>query len=236
MNEAVGTGPIAKTHTADLTAEEASEKAGKRGRHAILRQMGVDVWLLRHAADDASPALSGPDKPVVAGERDLPTVQADSVGAVLKAPTGTGSDLPLEETTSTLVRPAGRPVAAFSVFCLSKGPVLMLVELGPSKAARRFALDVLAASSGIYGGDTAQLAFEWPQPGVDNNPETLKKALGAFVSKQLSDHAPSRVLISQEVSARLEQIPDGCIELPPLSELMVDGEGKRALWAKLEGR
>jgi hypothetical protein len=71
---------------------------------------------------------------------------------------------------------------------------------------------------------------------VDNNPQTLKKALGAFVAKKLSDQEPSRVLIGQEVSARLEQIPDGSIELAPLAELMVDGERKRALWAELEGR
>jgi hypothetical protein len=198
--------------------------------------MGVDVWLLRRAAHEASPDLSVPDNQVAPGERGLSAAPADSVRAASRTPAGKGSDLAPVEPASAPARSAGRPVAPFSVFCLSKGPVLMLVELGPSKAARRFALDVLAASSGIYGGETAQLAFEWPQPGVDNNPRTLKKALGAFVSKQLSDQAPSRVLIDQEVSARLEQIPDGSIELAPLAELMVDGERKRALWAKLEGR
>jgi hypothetical protein len=218
-------------------ADSKAELEAENARHAILRQMGVDVWLLRRRADEALPGLSAPGGQVVAGAREQPTVQTDSVKAALKATAvGKGRGLPPAETTSTPVRSAGRPVAPFSVFCLSKGPVLMLVELGPSKAARRFALDVLAASSGIYGGDTAQLAFEWPQPGVDNNPQTLKKALGAFVAKQLSDQAPSRVLIGQEVSARLEQIPDGSIELAPLAELMVDGERKRALWAELEGR
>ena len=112
----------------------------------------------------------------------------------------------------------------------------MLVELGRSKAVRRFALDILAASSGVFGGESAQLSFDWPQPGVDNNPSSARKALGAFMSKQLSDQDPALVLIGREVAAHLEQTPAASIELPPLAELMVDGDLKRALWAELEGR
>ncbi len=112
----------------------------------------------------------------------------------------------------------------------------MLVELPRSKAARRFALDVLAASSGQFGGDTSQLAFDWPQPGVDNHSESAQKALGAFVAKQMSDQTPALVLVGREVADRLARVPDDCILMAPLAELMVDGAKKRALWAELEGR
>ena len=112
----------------------------------------------------------------------------------------------------------------------------MLVELARSKAARRFALDIIAASSGQFGGGTAQLAFDWPQPGVDNHADAVRKALGAFVAKQLADQAPALVLVGREVANRLERVPDDCILMAPLAELMVDGDKKRALWAELEGR
>lgn len=109
----------------------------------------------------------------------------------------------------------------------------MLVALGQAKTERRFALDVLAAASGVFGGETAQLAFDWPQPGVENNPDTARRALAAFVAKQLGDRPDGQVLIGAEVVERLEAAPDGCLVLPAMAELMVDGERKRALWQAL---
>ncbi len=177
----------------------------------MLRQMGVDVWLAR----------TGPADPL--SELSVPRVSVPE-------------DLPVERPGPAPARAAGPAVAPFSVACLSKGPVLMLIELGPSKAARRFALDLLAAGSGMFGGESTQLAFDWPQPGVDNNAEAVRKALSAFLSKQIDDLDPSTLLIGREVADRLGQVPDGCILLAPLAELMVDGQKKRSLWTELEGR
>ncbi len=187
----------------------------------MLRQMGVDVWLLRRETAEALAELSAP-------ERLLPTAEPAQTEAAQRAPVAQPEPRPQPPVSGPEVQP-------FSVYCLSKGPVLMLVELGASKAERRFALDVLAASSGLFGGNAAQLAFEWPQPGVDNNPGTVRKALRAFVAKQLGDQQPEQILIGREVAGRLEQLPEGAIELAPLAELMVDGALKRALWAELAG-
>jgi hypothetical protein len=193
-------------------------------KRTMLRQMGVDVWLAR----------SGPGEQLA--ELSAATVGPTASAVQQKVPPPAADRVEPAEPPVTQPQPAGSPVAPFSVLCLVKGRALMLVELGESRSARRFALDVLAASSGIWGGESTHLAFDWPQPGVENQPGTVRKALGAFVSKQLGDHQPSLVLIGREVAERLEQIPDGSVVLAPFAELMVEGEQKRALWAELEGR
>ena len=105
----------------------------------MLRQMGVDVWLLRQQPDAALPGLSAPVGQAPGVERELPAAQAESVRAALEAPVPSGGRASRPaEVSSAPVRSTGRPVAPFSVVCLSKGPALMLVELGLSKAARRF--------------------------------------------------------------------------------------------------
>jgi hypothetical protein len=131
---------------------------------------------------------------------------------------------------------SGPPVAPFSVVCFAKGDVLLLIEPGASRAAVRFAMDLLSAASGIWGGELDRLAFDWPQPGIENNPTTQSRALGAFVGKQIADRDPGLLLIGRDVAGRLEQPVDGCVLLPPLDALMTQGELKRALWAELKAR
>lgn len=200
--------------------------------------MGVDVWLPRTgpaeslaelsaevvapaSRKDPVPNLPEPAVPVAPGEARQP---------VAAAPTGR------EATGNAAGNEAGPPVAPFSVLCLSKGPALMLVEPGGSKAARRFCLDVLAAASGVYGGESAQVAFNWPQPGVQNDKRSAGRALGAFVAKQLGDRAPELVLIDTVSADRLESVPEGSLQLAPVAELMIDAAKKRSLWLELEGR
>jgi hypothetical protein len=219
---------------------EVVENSSARKR-AMLRQMGVDVWLDRTGHSEPLAELSEPE---VSQREDLPSERTDQTplpGEPARSPPRAEIPAPQESTApkepiAPKRQPSGPALAPFSVACLSKGPVLMLVELAPSKAGRRFALDVLAAASGVFGGETTQLAFDWPQPGVDNTPETVRKALGAFVAKQIGDLDPARLLMDREVAGRLERVPDGCVLLAPLAELMVDGQKKRALWTELEGQ
>lgn len=131
---------------------------------------------------------------------------------------------------------AAPPVAPFMVICLSKGDALILIEPTDVKTGRRFAVDVLSAVSGIWGGSVAQLAFDWPQPGIANNEATVTRALGAFISKQVSDNGDGITLIGGELVKRLSEPPDGCVILPPIDALMTQGELKRTLWAELSSR
>lgn len=75
---------------------------------------------------------------------------------------------------------------------------------------------------------------------MDGDLRTLQKALGAFVAKQIDDQmgegSDSIVLIASEVVNRLAEPPADCILLPPLADLMVKADLKRALWAELEGQ
>ena len=205
--------------------------------------MGVDVWLPRTgpaeslaelsaevmapaSRKDPVPNLPEPAVPVAPGEARQPVAAAQTGRETIGNP-------PIGNAAGN---EAGPPVAPFSVLCLSKGPALMLVEPGGSKAARRFCLDVLAAASGVYGGESGQVAFNWPQPGVQNDKRSAGRALGAFVAKQLGDRAPELVLIDTVSADRLESVPEGSLQLAPVAELMIDAAKKRGLWLELEGR
>ena len=208
-------------------------------KHAFLRQMGVDVWLPRtgplEPLAELSAGLAAPAETETAEQR------SDSAGTEPAAPVPPARvrqpvpSAPTDRETTGRTG-SGAALAPFSVLCLSKGPALMLVEPGQSKAARRFCLDVLAAASGLYGGESVQVVFNWPQPGVENDLLSAKKALGAFVAKQLGDQAPELVLVDAISAERLESLPEGSLLLAPVPELMVDAAKKRTLWLELEGR
>ncbi len=127
-------------------------------------------------------------------------------------------------------------VPPFSVVCLAKGDVLLLVEPGSSRAALRFALDLLSAASGIWGGELDQLNFDWPQPGIDDNAAACGRALSAFLGKQINDRDPALIIMGSEMAGRLEQVPEGSVLLPPFASLMTRGELKRELWTALQER
>ena len=199
-------------------------------RRKILQALGVDVWLTRGA-----PAL---EEAAPAAQR-LPQTgrnPAAAVAAELRAP-AVEPELPGRPVVSADKQPApAAPVRPFTVICLSKGDVLMLIEPADLRAGHRFAADVLSALSGIWGGSMTKLAFEWPQPGIANDAQSVRRALGAFVSKQVGDNGDGLTLIGGELVERLPGVPEGCVILPPIDALMTRGELKRALWEELAGR
>lgn len=202
-------------------------------KRALLTEMGVDVWVLRSARPVAPPAQpeAASGRPEVKARRTL------SQPVTPPAPVRDSSPDPaIAVSVATTEVAKAPPVPPFRVACFAKGDVLMLVEPGTAKAAVRFALDLLSAASGIWGGELDRLDFDWPQPGIENNASTRSRALGAFVAKQMGDRDPGLVLVGQEVAERLEQIPAGCLMLPPLGALMTQGELKRQVWAQLQER
>lgn len=121
---------------------------------------------------------------------------------------------------------------------LSRDGAALLAQPADPKAARRFAADLLAAITGVWGGQCRQLIFEWPQAGIDASEESMAKALGAFVAKQVSDNDGGLTLIGAEVVDRLGRVPvpDECLVIPAIDELMINGEKKRALWQEIVRR
>jgi hypothetical protein len=187
----------------------------------ILAEIGVDVWRLRTSPEPASELVgSGVDSV----EPEL----------VLAEPEGSrGLTAPLAESSS--VSPESAPVAAFDVLSLSSRNALLLVELGDLKSGQRFAADLLSAATGEWGNDHGQLLFSWPQAGIDNSEASMTRALSAFIDKQLSDAAVTRVLISAEVAGRVtrQNLPESYVCLPAFGELMVSGELKRSVWTEI---
>jgi len=196
-------------------------------KKTYLREMGVDVWQLRRPASARDQKI-----PIEQAVSPQPTERALRHGSTHQPETAP----PVERPSVPAAASKAPAIPPFSVVCLAKGDVLLLIDPGQTKAALRFALDLLSAASGIWGGELDQLSFDWPQPGIDNNAASRNRALGAFLAKQIGDRVPSLVLMGQEVADRLEHTPDDCLILPPLGALMTQGELKRELWARLTGR
>ncbi|MGE0625805.1 MAG: hypothetical protein AB7I04_14615 [Pseudomonadales bacterium] len=214
----------------------------------LLNAMGIDVWHARRPAGpepssrvevDASPAAhahaqdEAPARAARAVLEDARVAGARSGTSTAGAPARS-----VPEATAARERPAASGVAPFSVLCLSKAGALLLIEPADPRAARRFAADLLAAATGVWGGETQQLRFEWPQPGIAPTADAVARALGAFVGKQLADSDGALVLVGAEVADRLAPgtLPADCLLLPPIDALMTDGSLKRALWQKVGSR
>ena len=210
------------------TAHSTSPSAADR----LLREMGVDVWRVRRQADDAGPA-EAEIQPLTETET---TAEADAVKAPVQ---------PLPEPAVAPVRKApdegadtSTTIEPFAVVCLSREGAVLLSQPSDLKAARRFGADLLAAVTGIWGGQSDQLVFEWPQPGIDASAESMSRALGAFVIKQVGDNADGLTLVSAEVVERLGRVPvpEECLVIPAIDELMTNGDLKRTLWQEIVRR
>lgn len=193
----------------------------------LLNAMGIDVWYARAALGQAAP--SSPDI-----SPDIPTSTAVQEPA---HPASSGS-APSVPERSPVRQPVATSVAPFTVLCLARDGAMLLIETADPRAARRFAADLLAAVTGVWGGETRQLRFEWPQPGIAPSADAVARALGAFVGKQLGDHEGALVLAGREVADRLAPgvLPADCVLLPPFDVLMTDGALKRTLWQDVGSR
>ncbi len=210
----------------------------------LLNAMGIDVYRLRHGdAGEALPAAETERARQPAGKlKDaLPPVPLPGAAApVTPAAPAPGSEPGL---TGTRVD-AGPAIAPFTVLCLRKAGGLVIMEADAAgsprqKAERRFAVDLLAAATGAWGGDSEAVAFDWPQAAIDNTAHAQQKALGAFLAKQLSDAEATVVLMDEGLTARLPEgrVPghaEAAVLVPPLTAVMSDAALKRRLWQTLE--
>ena len=190
-----------------------------------MRAMGIDVWHLRPAAS--------PQEPVVPTEHRVQTLPENLSDPRPSTPLS-AQPAQTSASGSQAVRPT--PVAPFVVVSLIKQDVLLLIAPRDLKASRRFAQDVLAAATGVRDGESGQRVFDWPQPGIENSAASLSRALGAFVSKQISDNASGMTLIGAELLERLDdfELTDDTLVMAAIDELMTSAELKRKLWLEIE--
>lgn len=197
----------------------------------LLKEMGIDVWRLRR--DSAAATL--PDAPTPVVRARAPAADAPDAVPDVPAPAAAGVVSPVPEKS---VARATRPLDAFEVLCLAGHGLVWIGRPADPRTGRRFGGDLLCAAAGRWSaGQTFELiTFSWPQPGVANTADLMRRALGAFVDKQCSDAADGRIMIGDEVLRELprERLPERALRLPETDALMRDGEIKRRVWQAIE--
>lgn len=203
--------------------------------------MGIDIWRLRGRPAAAEANVQAAAVETVTG----PDIREDEAGrsgsstnpAMGRRPVHPAEDgrqrPPNRERPADGRPPRGPAVAPFAVLSVAKAGARLIVCSEENRTVRRFAADLLAAATGVWGGRSRLLRFDWPQPGIENTQSTLERALTAFVERQLAESPDDELcLVSSDVLDRVDQarLPEGFLVLPPVSELMSSAALKRSVW------
>jgi hypothetical protein len=216
-------------------------------RRQILGDLGIVPWQLRAVPGDeaasrgrseAGPAREPVSRQHAAGSAPRTAEQPPDASADVVAPPS-GADGPRQRPDAE-PRPIEQAVdEAFSVLSLVSGDALMLVDGTASRRDLRLAMDVLAAAGGDLAGRPLSRKFEWPPSGdgigFHAGEAAARRALAAFVDKDVADHGVRRVLRTPEVAARwtAEATDVALMDMPSLSALGQDPVAKRELWRRL---
>ncbi len=215
-------------------------------RRKILRDMGIDVWVLRAVPGQAAGASSAP------AIAELPTgslaaaTPPNPAAAARAALTGIAAQQAEPRRSDGSRRraetPDSAPAERIVVESVAlKGVVLLLY--GPvSRRDQRLAHDVVSSAVAAWSEKPVHRRFSWPpaapagKSAADaNGLPVLRRALRAFVDKDLHDHQAHKVLY---VGAVAEHLPDTwpgarVLRLPALGELSRDAEAKKRLWTEM---
>lgn len=219
-------------------------------RSTILSDIGITTWRLRAAPGSAAPAApdsaapdsaapdsaaldvppqAGNSKPVMRSERSVPAMRPPAQEASLTPPSSAATASP----------PPARAEAPWSVVSLALSGTLLLVSGDSSRRDLRLARDILSAAVGDWRSRPARRDFRWPPEiaghGLAPSPDAGRRALAAFIDKDVSDHGVGLLLCTHSVAARFPSGWQGCrlLPMPELPELGRDPDAKRALWGAL---
>lgn len=135
----------------------------------------------------------------------------------------------------------GREVAReapWSALSIASGGVLLLVPGDNSRRDLRLATDLLAAASGDWQTRPVSRRFDWPGAAgreVTQAPDGGRRALTAFIDKDLADHDVRLLLCVKALRSLLPESLPRCrsVEIPALETLGRDPDAKRLLWQSL---
>jgi len=192
--------------------------------------MGVDVWALR----DDSAAL--PEQPSQPSQHVLSPAVGTSRSEKRPDVPSKVSGQPVSHASLDVAEVASvsASLAELAVACLVSADVLMLVD-DHTPERGRLVMDVFTAAGrrpdGDNGAEPNKLAFHW-----DGDKQSQWRALGAFVDKQIADHAPKFIICSVGLCAHLPTGSAGysVIQLPELEQLSVRMDLKRELWQQIQ--
>tara|TARA_B100000676_G_C17868965_1_gene727528 strand:- start:220 stop:867 length:648 start_codon:yes stop_codon:yes gene_type:complete len=211
----------------------------------MLADMGVDVWVARRssAAQREQNAVASapvvPEQPVSEPALAQPAATPPQIDSRPHAPPG--QEAPLRQEAPLPAPSADAPqsnsnddpgasATAMHVVCMVSGRAVILADdcVGD---ARRLLADVVIAAGQAGSGGVRQLTFDW-----EGEADTGRRAFGAFVDKQLVDHAPDMILCSSALVPHLpgeaDQLP--IIELPGSAALGGSVDLKRDLWRQIQ--
>lgn len=204
-------------------------------KRALLRELGIDVWLLRTAPETLA------EEPVLAARSSRVVATGASTEASAEPSSQTADPLP-ESSVAEPVKTANVKTD-IAVVCVSAPGVLLLHESrqphGVGKSNSRLVTDLLAATAGDWQISVREAQFTWPPAGVTKlQSQDGCRALGAFVEKQLQECDARWVLATDTVVNWLAGgLPgDKLIGIPPLQNLSADSEQKKRLWRQIQTR
>lgn len=183
-------------------------------RAQILNDMGITLWRLR--GTEPAP-LVGPRQP----REDAPESAAADTAAAAEAP-------PVPTSSSQ----------AWSVLSIALPGTVLLLDAGASRRDLRLARDLVAAASGDWRARPVRRRFDWPprvSGAVTRADDDGRRALNAFVGKDLDDHGARLLICTGTYLALLPESLPGCrlVACPTLDVVGRDTEAKRALWAAI---
>ncbi|MCB1691822.1 MAG: hypothetical protein KDI19_03600 [Pseudomonadales bacterium] len=193
-------------------------------RNQYLKEMGVDVWLLRGSRAIARPAPAAEQKVVPIAKTDAGPVRT---GQVEVAP-------PARRQQPKV---ATGPVPAFQ-FCFMDYPGLSLVFEVPIEASslpepqRRFATDVVTAWRGA--SDPKITSFKWPMV-KSQHVDQSESAAAAALAQRVRD-AGQTMLLFGEIAAKWIEPSAGdrkVLKFPAMQVYFAEPARKRELWRTL---
>jgi len=117
---------------------------------------------------------------------------------------------------------------------------LLLCEADEPALARRLGRDLLASTSGGSVATPEETLFEWDPRAVGSAAVNGRRALAAFVRRQLDELGAGTLLASAQVTSRVPDLEGEAgsavrlLRIPDLPTLLDQPEAKRALWQRIQ--
>lgn len=217
-------------------------------RRQILQLMGIDVWVQRRERD-AEPVSVQADQaqetvPVAAG-RSSPASTAElkrDLQQVTQPAAKSGSPVSPEPASVTNQQPAADIFPACQILAVRQADVLVLADMAQQTLARRLGRDLVASTTRQWQKRPAETLFDWQPEQLSGMTVDGRRALLAFVSRQLDElDAGSLIIADVLVQERLPELADLIVNragrfcpVPSLDQLANDAGAKRDLWAQLQ--
>jgi hypothetical protein len=210
--------------------------------------MGIDIWVERRSKPALPSAPPGNEamsavEPEASKQRAVPTEQ------LRKALHQSAASRREISPSAVAAEPAPQPIRqavddfpTCQILAMRQDNMLLLTEHPPQNSVRRLARDLLGSIANSRSSKLVEMRFEWPPEQVSGVVLDGRRALNAFVNRQLDDLTGGcAVLVCAGVS---ELLPDliGLLEqrsvrylpIADLADLAVSPPAKRTLWSRLQ--